>query len=126
MIRRKTMAPVLVILVVLFANPAVAAQAQDNLPYCNAVQNKVGFIRYPLGTIAAWSTASGETADVITRAPRIYPCIGDPVVKVEKDDWRESITGEPSLLSIRYRADKPSGGSAVAITVSPHVTVFKT
>ncbi len=106
--------------------PLTAAVPPDNSGYCNAVQNKVGLIRYALGTIAAWSTASGETADVITRAPRIHPCITDPVAKAEKDDWRESITGEPSLLSIRYRADKPSGGSAVAITVSPHVTVFKT
>lgn len=101
------------------------APAADHGVYCNAVQNRVGFIRYPMGTIAAWSTVSGETADVITRAPRIYPCVSDPVAKAEKDDWRESITGEPSLLSLRYRADKPSGASAAAITVSSHVTVFK-
>src|SRR5512143_1949888 len=103
MIRRKTMAPVLVILVVLFANPAVAAQAQDNLPYCNAVQNKVGFIRYPLGTIAAWSTSSGEVADVITRAPRVYPCVNSVVVKPEKEDWRASVKGDPAMLTIQYR-----------------------
>ncbi len=121
--------PVLLVLAVMFAAGSLfyltAAPAADNGVYCNAVQNRVGFIRYPMGTIAAWSTVSGETADVITRAPRIYPCVNDPVAKAEKDDWRESITGEPSLLSIRYRADKPSGASGAAITVSPHVTVFK-
>jgi putative alpha-1,2-mannosidase len=99
--------------------------AQDNTPYCNAVQNKVGFIRYPVGTIGAWSTGSGETADVITRTPRIYPCVTDVVLKPEKEDWRASITGNPSCLSIRYRPDKPSGASTLAITVTPHVSVFQ-
>ncbi len=99
--------------------------ASDNAEYCNAVQNKVGFIRYPLGTIGAWSTGSGETADVITRAPRIYPCVTGIVLRPEKEDWRASITGDPSLLSIQYRQDKPSGASTMAITVAPHVSVFK-
>ena len=99
--------------------------ALDHVEYCNAVQNKVGFIRYPLGTIGAWSTGSGETADVIKRTPRIYPCVTGPVLKSDKEDWRASITGDPSCLSIRYRPDKPSGASAVAITVAPHVSVFK-
>ncbi len=99
--------------------------ALNRLEYGNAVQNKVGFIRYPLGTVGAWSTGSGETADVITRTPRIYPCVTGPVLKPEKEDWRASITGDPSCLSIRYRPDKPSGASAVAITVTPHVSVFQ-
>lgn len=99
--------------------------ALDPAEYCNSVQNKVGFIRYPLGTVGAWSTGSGETADVITRAPRIYPCVKEAVLRPEKEDWRASITGDPSLLTIRYRQDKPSGASTVAITVSPHVSVFK-
>jgi len=99
--------------------------ALDNAAYCNAVQNRVGFIRYPLGTIGAWSTGSGESADVITRAPRIYPCAKGFVLRPEKEDWRASIAGDPSLLTLQYREDKPSGASTVAITVAPHVAVFK-
>ena len=101
------------------------AFALDNMKYCNAVQNRNGFIRYPLGTIGAWSTGSGEAADVITRAPRIYPCVKGVVLRPEKEDWRASVAGDPSLLTIQYREDKPSGTSTVAITVSPHVSVFK-
>jgi putative alpha-1,2-mannosidase len=115
-----------VILVVLL--PAAYVRpifALDNTEYGNSVQNKVGFIRYPLGTIGAFSTGSGETADVITRAPRIYPCVKEVVLRPEKEDWRASITGDPSMLTIKYRPDKPSGASAVAITVAPHVTVFQ-
>lgn len=102
-----------------------SVRAQDSTKYCNSVQNKIGFIRYPLGTIGAWSTASGETADVITRAPRVYPCMNSAALKAEKDDWRSSVTGDPSMLTIKYQADKPSGASTAAITVSPHVSVFK-
>lgn len=99
--------------------------ALDNTGYCNSVQNKVGFIRYPLGTIGAWSTGSGETADVITRTPRVYPCVNGVVLRPEKEDWRASIAGDPSILTIKYRPDKPSGASAVEITVAPHVTVCR-
>lgn len=102
-----------------------AAAAENNLKFCNAVQNKVGFIRYPLGTIGAWSTAAGETADVITRAPRIYPCVGALALKPEKDDWRAAVRGDPATLTIDYLATKPSGASTTALTVSPHVSVFK-
>jgi putative alpha-1,2-mannosidase len=125
MIRCKATVPALVILAGLFANSTVAAHARDNLQYCNAVQNKVGFIRYPLGTIAAWSTASGEVADVMTRVPRVYPCLNSVVVKPAKEDWRASITGDPSVLTISYQSTKPSGATATSITVSPHVSVFK-
>ncbi len=103
----------------------VAASGSETMDYCNAVQNRTGFIRYPLGTMGVWSTATGETADVITRAPRVYPCVTAPVARIEKDDWRASVTGDPSILTIRYREDKPAGSSTMAITVSPHVSVFK-
>lgn len=102
------------------------AAASDNIGYCNAVQNKIGFIRYPLGTIGAWTTAAGDTADVITRAPRVYPCVNDVVTRGEKDDWRSSVSGDPSLLTIQYAKDKPSGAARVVMSVTPHVTVFKT
>ena len=114
-----------ILLAALFACFAPAVAASDKTPFCNAVQNKVGFIRYPLGMIGAWSNVAGETADVMTRVPRIYPCIDRPAARHEKDDWRASVTGDPSLLSVKYRADKPSGASEMAITVSPHVSVFK-
>jgi predicted alpha-1,2-mannosidase len=99
--------------------------ALDRTAYCNAVQNRVGFIRYPLGTIAAWSTPAGESADVMTRVPRVYPCLNAVVAKGAKEDWRESITGDPSMLSILYRTNKPAGATTVAITVSPHTAVYQ-
>jgi predicted alpha-1,2-mannosidase len=99
--------------------------ALDNTKYCNVVQSRNGFIRYPLGTIGVWSTPSGEMADVMTRVPRVYPCMNSVVVRPDKEDWRASVTGDPSMLSVRYRADKPSGAATADITVSPHVSLFK-
>ncbi len=109
------------VLGILFASPIAAA---DPLKYCNTVQNRNGFIRYPLGTVGIWSTASGELADVMTRVPRIYPCVKSVTVKSPVEDWRSSITGDPSVLTVKYRADKPSGATTVRMTVSPHVSVF--
>ncbi len=105
-------------------NGAGPALALDNTKYCNAVQGKVGFIRHPLGALGAWSTDFGEVADVMTRVPRVYPCLNSVVVKPVKDDWRASITGDPSMLSVKYQPSKPSGASTATITVSPHVAVF--
>ncbi len=101
------------------------AFAGEQIQYCSAVQNKVGFIRYPFGTIGALSTSTAETADVITRQPKIYPCVGSPVIKSDNDDWRASISGDPALLKIDYRPDKPTGQSTAQITVTPHVSVFR-
>jgi predicted alpha-1,2-mannosidase len=99
--------------------------AQDPTAYCNAVQSRNAFIRYPLGTIGVWSTPTGEMADVMTRVPKIYPCVNSVVIKQDKDDWRSTITGDPSVLRIEYKADKPSGATKTAITVAPHVSVFQ-
>ena len=99
--------------------------ALDPLACCNAVQSGNGFIRFPLGTIGAWSTASGDYADVLTRAPRVYPCLNAITLKGEKEDWRASVTGDPSLLVIRYKTNQPAGGSTMALTVAPHVTVLQ-
>ena len=71
--------------------PAISTQsvfALDNTKYCNAVQNKVGLIRYPLGTIGVSSTSSGEIADTMTLVPRVYPCVDSVVVRPASDDWR--------------------------------------
>ena len=122
----RSILPALIILVVIF--PAVTTQsvfAIENAKYCNAVQNKVGLIRYPLGTIGVSSTGSGEIANVMTLVPRVYPCLDSVVVKPENDDWRASIKGDPSILTVKYKADKPSGPTTTAITVAPHISVFK-
>ncbi|HEY5912804.1 MAG TPA: glycoside hydrolase domain-containing protein [Verrucomicrobiae bacterium] len=102
-----------------------SAAPSAHLEYCNAVQNKVGFIRYPLGTIGVWSTASGESADVLTRVPRIYPCVNAAVARPPKEEWRASVTGDPSMLLINYESSKPCGPTTMVTTVSPHVSVFK-
>ncbi len=100
--------------------------ALDYVTYCNSVQSKNGFIRYPLGTVGAWSTGSGEIADAMTRVPRIYPCVDSIIAaRAAKDDWRFSVTGDPSMLLVKYQTNKPSGATTIAITVSPHVSVFK-
>lgn len=99
--------------------------AQDNLKYCNAVQNDVGLIRYSLRKISVTSTEEGEIGDAMTLVPRVYPCLNSLVVKGAKDDWRASISGDPSMLVVNYEAKKPCGATKTAITVTPHVSVFK-
>jgi len=126
MVLLKSILPALAVLVAMF--PASGAQsvfAVDNTKYCNAVQNKVGLIRYPLGTIGVSPTNAGEIADVMTLVPRVYPCLGSVVVRPATDDWRDSTSGDPSMLTVKYQADKPSGATVAAITVTPHVSVFK-
>ena len=122
MIIRKQILSALAIGMLLY--PA-GAFALDNMKYCNAVQNRNGFVRYPMGTIGIWSTTTGELGDVMSRVPRIYPCVNSVAIKSTKDDWRSSATGDPSMLVTKYRADKPSGATTLAMTVSPHVSVFK-
>ncbi len=102
-----------------------SANAQSSLHYCNAVQSKVGFIRYPMGTTGVWSTEFGEIADVMTRMPRLYPCADTVVIKGEDEEWRSSVTGDPSKLNITYKFEKPSGATAAEITVTPHVSVLR-
>ncbi len=102
-----------------------SAFAQDNLKYCNAVQNNFGLIRYPLGTIAVSSSGVAEMSDAITLAPRIYPSVNAVAVRKANEDWNSQISGDPSKLFIQYNEDKPSGASMAEITVTPHVSVFK-
>ncbi len=106
--------------------------AQNKIEYCNAAQNRDGFIRYSSGTIGIWSSYMGDIASVTTRVPRVYPCIGTVVVRsmsnqstFVKEYWRDSISGDPSMMVVKHNPNKPSGPTTVAITVSPHVAVFK-
>lgn len=99
--------------------------ARENIEYCNAVQSRVGLIRYPLGTIGISSTGAGEIADVMTLVPRVCPCVNDVTFRAEKDDWCASVGGDPSKLVVTYKADKPCGRSAAENTVTPHVSVFR-
>jgi putative alpha-1,2-mannosidase len=120
------MVPTLIMLVpFLKVAESPLAGAPDRLAYCNAVQNRTGFLRYPLGTVGVWSTAAGETADVITRVPRVYPCLGAVLVKATKEDWRATVTGDPSRLTVTYQQTRPPGGSVTAVTATPHVAVFR-
>jgi len=112
----KSILPTLTILAdILPAGGTQSVFALDNTKYCNAVQNKVGLIRYPLGTIGLSSTSSGEIADTMTLVPRVYPCVGSVVVRPASDDWRASISGDPSMLTVKYKADKPSGSMCLRI-----------
>ena len=95
------------------------------LDYCNAVQSRVGFLRYPFGTTGIWSTEFGEIADVMTRVPRIYPCVDTIVVKSGEDDWRSSVTGDPSLIRITYKFEKTGSATCAEITATRHVSVFR-
>jgi putative alpha-1,2-mannosidase len=112
-------------LTIFYFSGVQVTSAQSNLDYCNAVQNRVGLIRYPIGTIAATSVGAGEIADAMTLVPRIYPCVNEVVDRGSNNDWRASISGDPSLLKIKYQAGKPSGASSSEITVTPHLSVFK-
>jgi len=102
-----------------------SALALNRLQYCNAVQSKIGFVRFPRGTIGVWSTEFGEMADVMTRVPRIYPCADTVVMKGDEEEWRSSVTGDPSRLVITYKFEKPGAATTSEITVAPHVAVFR-
>ncbi len=106
--------------------------AQDRALYCNSVQDRDGFIRYPFGTIGVWSTEMGEIGSVMTRTPRIYPCLDSVVARplsnqwrFVEEDWRSSISGDPSMMVVDYNPRKPCGASRIAMTVTPHVSVFR-
>jgi hypothetical protein len=45
---------------ILFTHRTQSVFAQGNINYCNSVQNKVGLIRHPLGTIALSTTNTGD------------------------------------------------------------------
>lgn len=106
--------------------------AEDYTQYVHVVQNANGqnglhnsaLLRYPLGRIGLWSIDPGEMADSVTRGVRLYPCIDDIIAKGE-DDWRDTISGNPSQLDVTYKRDTPAQGCQVSLTVRPNVSVYK-
>lgn len=107
--------------------------AQDYTGFVNVVQNANGqnrihrtaLMRYPLGRIGLWSIDHGEFADCVSRGLRLYPCIDTLVNKGNTNDWRQAISGTPSVVNVVYRADVAAGGSSVDLTVTPHVSVYR-
>ena len=81
-------------------------------------------MRYPLGRIGLWSTPQGEIADSVTRGLLLYPTV-DQVADKGTEDWRARITATPERTDISYRHDTPARGSAVALTVTPDVSIFQ-
>src|ERR1035441_1941742 len=110
----------------------VPAPTQDYTPYVNVVQNANGqngfhntvLLRYPLGRIGIWSIDPGEFADCVTRGLRLYPCI-DTVVDKGTADWWNTITGNPSTVTITYQTGVPAQGSSVDLTITPHVAIYR-
>jgi putative alpha-1,2-mannosidase len=96
--------------------------------YTHFVNNNQGpgqvFMRYPLGRIGLWSTPEGEIADSVTRGLLLYPTV-DQVVDKGIADWRASIRASPSQTSITYNSAVAARGSAVALTVTPDVSVYR-
>jgi predicted alpha-1,2-mannosidase len=125
MVVRSTLAQWAILFVVFPLGYTQPVFGQIATKYCNAVQNNVGLIRYPLGTIAASVSGPAETADAMTLVPRVYPCLNSVVVRGEKDKWISSVSGDPSTLVVQYQTDKPCGATTTAITVTPHVSVFR-
>ena len=96
--------------------------------YTRYVNNDQGpgqvFMRYPLGRIGLWSTPEGEIADSVTRGLLLYPTV-DQVVDKGTANWRASISASPSQTNITYAASVAAKGSAVALTVTPDVSVYR-
>ncbi|HJY95625.1 MAG TPA: hypothetical protein VJ371_11770, partial [Streptosporangiaceae bacterium] len=96
--------------------------------YTRFVNNDQGagevFMRYPLGRIGLWSTPEGDIADSVTRGLLLYPTV-DQVVDKGTADWRASISASPSQTNITYSNGAAAKGSAVALTVTPDVSVYK-
>jgi putative alpha-1,2-mannosidase len=96
--------------------------------YTQFVDNNQGpgqvFMRYPLGRIGLWSTPEGEIADSVTRGLLLYPTV-DQVVDKGTADWRASIRASPSQTTITYSRSVAAKGSAVALTVTPDVSVYR-
>jgi putative alpha-1,2-mannosidase len=111
-------------------SPAVVAATHNFriTDYTQFVDNNQGpgevFMRYPLGRIGLWSTPEGEIADSVTRGLRLYPTV-DQVTGDDNADWRASVRASPSQTSITYSTSSAARGSAVALTVTPDVSVYR-
>ena len=96
--------------------------------YTRFVDNNQGpgqvFMRYPLGRIGLWSTPEGEIANSVTRGLLLYPTV-DQVADKGTADWRAAISASPSQTTITYSPSVAAKGSAVALTVTPDVSVYR-
>ena len=96
--------------------------------YTRFVDNNQGpgqvFMRYPLGRIGLWSTPQGEIADSVTRGLLLYPTV-DQVGNKGTADWRAAIRASPSETTITYSPSVAAKGSAVDLTVTPDVSVYR-
>lgn len=111
-----------------------ALEKPDYAQYVNMVQDARGvyktgthrtvLMRYPCGRIGLWSIDYGEIADCVSRGLRLYPCYG-PVTNKDNSDWRESMQGDPSRVTVCYRNDSPAWGAVVELTVTPHVSCYR-
>jgi putative alpha-1,2-mannosidase len=110
--------------------PAVVATANHFrvTDYTQFVDNNQGqgevFLRYPLGRIGLWSTPEGEIADSVTRGLRLYPT-ADGVAADSGAGWRASISASPAQANITYNTSSAAKGSAVSLTVTPDVSVYR-
>ena len=96
--------------------------------YTQYVDNNQGqgevFLRYPLGRIGLWSTPEGEIADSVSRGLRLYPT-ADAVAADGGAGWRSSVSASPAQANITYDTSSAAKGSAVSLTVTPDVSVYR-
>ena len=97
-------------------------QDANNIYGCG-IRNTV-LMRYPCGRIGLWSVNQGEIVDVLTRGVILYPCI-DTVVNKDNSDWRDSFSGDPSMMTITYKNDVATKGSSVDLTVTPNISIYR-
>ena len=110
-------------------HPGITGDTHSGITdYTRFVDNNQGpgdvFMRYPLGRIGLWSTPEGEIADSVTRGLRLYPTV-DHVADKGPADWRATISASPSQTNISYSDNTAAKGSAVALTVTPHVSIYR-
>jgi putative alpha-1,2-mannosidase len=107
---------------------ATAVAPLSSTDYTQFADNEQGsgqvFLRYPLGRIGLWSTPDGEIADSVTRGLMLYPTV-DQVTDKGTADWRSAVAATPQLTTISYQRGSPAQGSAVQLTVTPDVAVYR-
>ncbi len=125
---------ILIVLMLLFSPEIMAYATTDYTQYVNMVQDANGvngsgirntvLMRYPCGRIGLWSVNQGEIVDVVTRGVILYPCI-DTIVNKTRSDWRNSYSGDPSMMTITYKTSVPAKGSSVDLTVTPNISIYR-
>jgi len=108
--------------------PAIVTAPLHGTDDTRFVDNNQGpgqvFLRYPLGRVGLWSTPDGEIADSVTRGLMLYPTV-DQVTDKGTADWRASVAATPQLATVSYRRGSPAQGSAVQLTATPDVAVYR-